>query len=199
MGTTWTERCKTALLLIAATGLVAGLVVHFFGRLEAANLIWIAGVVPALGIDILRGLRCGEVSLAIVVPVAPVAGLSRAAHFAGPNKGARPLETIARIRTLILDKIDTLTDRRLRIVSITGHDGMNEDDILRRAASRDQASKHPVAQAIVASRPGRRPVGRGHDRRRLRLSHPGAGGAPAGRHPRGRDPERAARPARCAP
>ena len=45
----------------------------------------------------------------------------------------------------------TLTDGRPQIVSIDSHDGMAEDDILRVAASLDQASKHPVAQAIVAT------------------------------------------------
>ena len=58
---------------------------------------------------------------------------------------------MARIRTLILDKTGTLTDGRPQIVSIDSHDGMAQDDILRLAAALDQASKHPVAQAIVAA------------------------------------------------
>jgi P-type E1-E2 ATPase len=44
-----------------------------------------------------------------------------------------------------------LTDGRPRIVSIENHCGMTEDDILRLAAALDQASKHPVAQAVVAA------------------------------------------------
>lgn len=89
--------------------------------------------------------------LILAVPVALVAGLSRAAHFGVLIKGAGPLETMARIRTLILDKTGTLTDGRPQIVSIDSHDGMSEDEILRLAAALDQASKHPVAQAIVAA------------------------------------------------
>lgn len=89
--------------------------------------------------------------LILAVPVALVAGLSRAAHFGVLIKGAGPLETMARIRTLILDKTGTLTDGRPQIVSIISHDGMAERDILRFAAALDQASKHPVAQAIVAA------------------------------------------------
>ncbi|MBC7133833.1 MAG: cadmium-translocating P-type ATPase [Roseovarius sp.] len=89
--------------------------------------------------------------LILAVPVALVAGLSRAAHFGVLIKGAGPLETMARIRTLILDKTGTLTDGRPQIVSIDSHDGIEEDDILRLAAALDQASKHPVAQAIVAA------------------------------------------------
>lgn len=41
--------------------------------------------------------------LILAVPVALVAGLSRAAHYGVLIKGARPLEAMARIRTLILD------------------------------------------------------------------------------------------------
>ncbi|MEE2859797.1 MAG: heavy metal translocating P-type ATPase [Pseudomonadota bacterium] len=89
--------------------------------------------------------------LILAVPVALVAGLSRAAHFGVLIKGAGPLETMARIRTLILDKTGTLTDGRPQIVSIASHDGMAEGGILRLAAALDQASKHPVAQAIVAA------------------------------------------------
>lgn len=87
--------------------------------------------------------------LILAVPVALVAGLSRAAHFGVLVKGAKPLEAMARIRTLILDKTGTLTDGRPQIVTIDSHDGMGADDILRYAAALDQASKHPVAQAIV--------------------------------------------------
>lgn len=89
--------------------------------------------------------------LILAVPVALVAGLSRAAHFGVLIKGAGPLETMARIRTLILDKTGTLTDGRPQIVAIDAEDGLGEAELLRLAASLDQASKHPVAQAIVAA------------------------------------------------
>jgi heavy metal translocating P-type ATPase len=89
--------------------------------------------------------------LILAVPVALVAGLSRAAHFGVLIKGAGALEAMARIHTLILDKTGTLTDGRPRIVSITCADGFAEEDVLRFAASLDQASKHPVAQAVVAA------------------------------------------------
>jgi P-type E1-E2 ATPase len=81
--------------------------------------------------------------------VALVAGLSRAAHFGVLIKGAKPLEALARVKTLILDKTGTLTDGRPQIVSIVTQTEMSADDILYFAAALDQASKHPIAQAIV--------------------------------------------------
>ncbi|PXW67958.1 P-type E1-E2 ATPase/heavy metal translocating P-type ATPase [Loktanella sp. PT4BL] len=89
--------------------------------------------------------------LILAVPVALVAGLSRAAHFGILIKGAGPLETMARVGTLILDKTGTLTDGRPQIVSIDSRDGSDGDEILRLAAALDQVSKHPVAQAVVAA------------------------------------------------
>ena len=89
--------------------------------------------------------------LILAVPVALVAGLSRAARFGVLVKGARPLEAMARVHTLILDKTGTLTDGRPRIVRIDSAEGMGADDILRLAAALDQASRHPVAQAIVTA------------------------------------------------
>jgi len=89
--------------------------------------------------------------LILAVPVALVAGLSRAAHFGVLIKGAKPLEALARIRTLILDKTGTLTDGRPQIVSIDTKGDLSEDEVLYFAAALDQASKHPIAQAIVVA------------------------------------------------
>ncbi len=89
--------------------------------------------------------------LILAVPVALVAGLSRAAHFGVLIKGAKPLEALARIKTLILDKTGTLTEGRPQILSIETRGTLTEDEALFYAATLDQASKHPIAQAMVAA------------------------------------------------
>tara|TARA_R110002020_G_scaffold335143_1_gene550289 strand:- start:6040 stop:8013 length:1974 start_codon:yes stop_codon:yes gene_type:complete len=89
--------------------------------------------------------------LILAVPVALVAGLSRAAHFGVLIKGAKHLEAMAQVRTLILDKTGTLTDGRPRIVAAKSLCGLTEHEILYFAAALDQASKHPIAQAIVVA------------------------------------------------
>jgi len=89
--------------------------------------------------------------LILAVPVALVAGLSRAAHFGVLIKGAKPLEALARIQTLILDKTGTLTGGRPQIVSIEPYEALSRDEVLYFASALDQASKHPIAQAIVAA------------------------------------------------
>ena len=92
--------------------------------------------------------------LILAVPVALVAGMSRAAHFGVLIKGAKPLEALAGIRTLILDKTGTLTQGRPRIVSVQPTGSLSPDQMIRLAAALDQASGHPIAQAIVAAAVG---------------------------------------------
>lgn len=62
METTRADRFKTAILLIAGTSLIAGLAFYVTGQPGIANLIWIAGVVPALA--------------ALVVEILPSIGIS---------------------------------------------------------------------------------------------------------------------------
>ena len=93
--------------------------------------------------------------LILAVPVAIVAGLSRAAHHGILIKGGKALETMARIRSLVVDKTGTLTDGKAKVVAIHATDGLAEDDVLRIAASLDQASKHVIAQTLVCEARGR--------------------------------------------
>lgn len=115
----------------------------------------IAGGAWAITADPIRAVAVLVVAtpcpLILAVPVALVAGLSRAAHFGVLIKGAGPLEAMARIRTLILDKTGTLTEGRPQIVAIDTAGALPADEVLRYAAALDQASRHPVAQAIGAA------------------------------------------------
>ena len=87
--------------------------------------------------------------LILAVPVAIVSGLSRAAKHGILIKGGRALETLARVRALVIDKTGTLTLGRARIASIDAISDLPADELLRIAASLDQASKHIMAQTIA--------------------------------------------------
>jgi heavy metal translocating P-type ATPase len=88
--------------------------------------------------------------LILAVPVAIVSGLSRAARLGILIKGGRAIETLARVRSLVIDKTGTLTAGQARIVSTRVFGGATPDEMLRVAASLDQVSKHIIAQTIVA-------------------------------------------------
>ncbi len=88
--------------------------------------------------------------LILAVPVAIVSGLSRAAKQGILIKGGKALEILARVRALVIDKTGTLTHGRARIVATHVNGPLSEDELLRLAASLDQASKHVIAQTLVS-------------------------------------------------
>ncbi|NBJ10726.1 cadmium-translocating P-type ATPase [Microvirga sp. SYSU G3D207] len=87
--------------------------------------------------------------LILAVPVAIVSGVSRAAKAGVLVKGGRALETLARVKALVIDKTGTLTHGRARIVEIRPRAGLSPEELLQLAASLDQASKHVIARALV--------------------------------------------------
>ena len=116
--------------------------------LVLAAMAWWASDDPVRAVAVL--VVATPCPLILAVPVALVGGMSRASRFGVLIKGARILENLSRIRTVILDKTGTLTIGQPSIVEIRPTKGMSEDELLALAAALDQASKHPVAQAIVA-------------------------------------------------
>ncbi len=87
--------------------------------------------------------------LILAVPVAIVSGLSCAAKLGILIKGGKAIETLARVRALVIDKTGTLTLGQAKLVDIRVADSVTADELLRIAASLDQASKHIIAQTIV--------------------------------------------------
>ena len=72
------DRAKIALLVLALSGLVAGLVLRLAGSGAWAEFAWRAGVVPvlvALVVEIWRSLRRGDVGLDIVAALSMAAAL----------------------------------------------------------------------------------------------------------------------------
>ena len=88
--------------------------------------------------------------LILAVPVAIVAGMSRAAKRGLLFKSARVLEILPQIKTLLIDKTGTLTDGHPRITKIEVGAGFLEEKFLIAAASLAQASQHVISQALVA-------------------------------------------------
>jgi heavy metal translocating P-type ATPase len=85
----------------------------------------------------------------LAAPVAFIAGVSRAARAGILIKGGAALEALARAHTVMFDKTGTLTVGGARLVAIETAPGRTANDVLRLAASLEQASQHVVAAAIV--------------------------------------------------
>ncbi|HWV53363.1 heavy metal translocating P-type ATPase [Pseudorhodoplanes sp.] len=88
--------------------------------------------------------------LILAVPIAWIAGMSRAARSGILIKSGAALELMGRTRVLVIDKTGTLTVGRPEVKDVLTSGDAAADEVLRLAASLDQASKHVVADAIVA-------------------------------------------------
>jgi Cu+-exporting ATPase len=65
-------------------------------------------------------------------------------------RDAEAIERLRTIDTLVVDKTGTLTQGRPSFQEVVGHDEFADDEVLRLAASLEQGSEHPLADAIVA-------------------------------------------------
>jgi len=89
--------------------------------------------------------------LILAVPVALIAGLSRAARIGVLVKSGAALEMLGRVTVMVLDKTGTLTEGRVRLVALYPAPGTDAARLLQMAAGLDQASAHPVAAGLIAA------------------------------------------------
>ena len=89
-------------------------------------------------------------ALGLATPMSVMVGTGRGAAAGVLFKSAEALERLESVDTLMLDKTGTLTEGKPKLVTVTVGDGVDEDQLLRLAASLERASEHPLAAAIVA-------------------------------------------------
>jgi heavy metal translocating P-type ATPase len=113
----------------------------------------VAGGAWLLSGDAIRGLAVLVVAtpcpLILAAPVAFIAGVSQAARSGILIKGGGPLEALARTETVLFDKTGTLTVGGARLIAVETAPAEKPEEVLRLAASLEQASHHIVADAVV--------------------------------------------------
>jgi heavy metal translocating P-type ATPase len=112
-----------------------------------ASAAWFYTGDPVRGLAVL--VAATPCPLILAAPVAFISGIARAAKRGILVKGSGPLEALAQTHTVMFDKTGTLTVGGARLVAIEVAPNQRADDILRLAASLEQASHHVVAMAIV--------------------------------------------------
>ncbi len=115
--------------------------------LAVAGAAWLISGDPVRALAVL--VVATPCPLILAAPVAIVAGISRAARQGILVKGGGALETLARGKVLLFDKTGTLTTGRARLHAIETDGSIAVDELLRLAASLDQASQHVIAEALV--------------------------------------------------
>jgi len=88
-------------------------------------------------------------ALGLATPTAIMVGTGKGAEMGVLFKSSEALESAKRLQTVALDKTGTITKGQPSVTDIIAADGFTEDDVLRLAASVEQASEHPLGEAVV--------------------------------------------------
>jgi Cu+-exporting ATPase len=88
-------------------------------------------------------------ALGLATPTALMVGTGRGAQLGIVIKGPEILERTRRVTTVVLDKTGTVTEGRMWVADVLPANGVQRREILRLAGAVEDASEHPVAQAIA--------------------------------------------------
>lgn len=128
-------------LAVVAVAVATLLAWGFFGPEPS----WVFGLINAVAVLI---IAC-PCALGLATPMSIMVATGRGATQGVLFRDAAAIENMRKVDTLIVDKTGTLTEGKPafeRAVAALGH---TESDVLQLAASLDQGSEHPLAEAIV--------------------------------------------------
>ena len=89
-------------------------------------------------------------ALGLATPMSIMVATGKAAQSGVLFKNAEAIEIMRKVDTLVVDKTGTLTEGKPKLVSIVTVEAVDEQTVLRLAASLERGSEHPLAAAIVA-------------------------------------------------
>lgn len=88
-------------------------------------------------------------ALGLATPTALLVGTGRGAQMGILLKGPEVLESTRRVDTVLLDKTGTVTTGRMTLTEAVAAPDTEPAELLRRAGAVENASEHPIAQAIA--------------------------------------------------
>ncbi|RZL95557.1 MAG: heavy metal translocating P-type ATPase [Variovorax sp.] len=106
---------------------------------------WVYGLINAVAVLI---IAC-PCALGLATPMSIMVATGKAATQGVLFRDAAAIENFRKVDTLIVDKTGTLTEGKPTFERSVAAPGFTEADVLRLAASLDQGSEHPLADAIV--------------------------------------------------
>lgn len=128
-------------LMVVAIALLTFFVWGFFGPQPS----WVYALINSVAVLIIACPCALGLATPMSIMVATGKGATRGVLF----RDAAAIEHMRRIDTLIIDKTGTLTEGRPAFDRAVAAPGFEADEVLRLAASLDQGSEHPLADAIV--------------------------------------------------
>jgi len=120
----------------------------------AAFVVWyLWGPEPSLAYAVINAVAVLIIAcpcaLGLATPISIMVGTGKGATSGVLIKNAEALEIMEKVNTLVIDKTGTLTEGKPKLVSLIVRQGLEENDILRLAASLERSSEHPLAEAVV--------------------------------------------------
>lgn len=106
---------------------------------------WVYGLINAVAVLI---IAC-PCALGLATPMSIMVATGKAATSGVLFRDAAAIENFRKVDTLIVDKTGTLTEGKPSFNRAVPSAGFTADEVLRLAASLDQGSEHPLADAIV--------------------------------------------------
>ena len=106
---------------------------------------WVFALINAVAVLI---IAC-PCALGLATPMSIMVATGKAATRGILFRDAAAIENLRRVDTLVVDKTGTLTEGKPSLDRVVAASGFSEDEVLRLAASLDQGSEHPLAEAIV--------------------------------------------------
>jgi Cu+-exporting ATPase len=89
-------------------------------------------------------------ALGLATPMSIMVATGKAAQSGVLFKSAEAIEIMRKVDTLVVDKTGTLTEGKPKLASVVATEALDEQTLLRLAASLERGSEHPLAAAIVA-------------------------------------------------
>jgi Cu+-exporting ATPase len=136
---------KVAFWFVLAVLSVAVLTFFVWG-LFGPEPSWTFAVLNAISVLI---IAC-PCALGLATPMSIMVATGRAAQAGVLFRDAEAIEQLRKINTLVVDKTGTLTEGRPAFRGALVIEGFTADEVLRLAASLEQGSEHPLAEAILA-------------------------------------------------
>ena len=133
-------------LLVVVMGVIGIAVLTFLGwGLFGPEPSWVYGLINAVAVLI---IAC-PCALGLATPMSIMVATGRGASNGVLFRDAAAIENLRKIDTLIIDKTGTLTEGQPSFNKVVATSGYEKNEVLRLAASLDQGSEHPLANAIV--------------------------------------------------
>jgi Cu+-exporting ATPase len=88
-------------------------------------------------------------ALGLATPMSIMVATGKGASVGVLFKNAEAIEVLRKVDTLVVDKTGTLTEGRPALAAVEPTHGIDEENLLRFAASLERGSEHPIAEALV--------------------------------------------------